>query len=44
MLLPMKDDPPLSTKCKDKFLVQSTIISAEKDHLPLAEIVRLLAS
>ncbi|KZW01521.1 VAMP-associated protein [Exidia glandulosa HHB12029] len=38
MLLPMKEDPPLSTKCKDKFLVQSTLISPEKDHLPLAEI------
>ena len=40
MLLPMKEDPPMSTKCKDKFLVQSTIISPDKDHLPPAEVVR----
>ncbi|CCA72979.1 hypothetical protein PIIN_06934 [Serendipita indica DSM 11827] len=29
----MKEDPPLSFKCKDKFLVQSTMIPDEKDHL-----------
>ncbi|KAH7103345.1 VAMP-associated protein [Auriculariales sp. MPI-PUGE-AT-0066] len=38
MLLPMKEDPPLSTKCKDKFLVQSTAITPEKDHLPTQEV------
>ncbi|PVF98466.1 hypothetical protein CPB86DRAFT_732978 [Serendipita vermifera] len=30
----MKEDPPLSFKCKDKFLVQSTIITPEKENLP----------
>jgi vesicle-associated membrane protein-associated protein A len=38
MLLPMKEDPPLSTKCKDKFLVQSTAITPDKDHLPPPEV------
>jgi len=34
----MKEDPPLSVKCKDKFLVQSTIITSEKDQ-PGADLV-----
>ncbi|EJD50626.1 VAMP-associated protein [Auricularia subglabra TFB-10046 SS5] len=38
MLLPMKEDPPASTKCKDKFLVQSITINPDKDQLALPEI------
>ncbi|KAF9498976.1 VAMP-associated protein [Pleurotus eryngii] len=38
MLQAMKDEPPLSVKCKDKFLIQSTAITPEKASLPLQEI------
>jgi len=38
MLLPMKEDPPTSIKCKDKFLVQSTHITPEKDNFAIADI------
>jgi vesicle-associated membrane protein-associated protein A len=41
MLQAMKDEPPLSTKCKDKFLIQSTVITAEKEILGLHDIVSL---
>lgn len=42
MLQAMKEEPPLSAKCKDKFLIQSTIITPEKETLPLNEIVCLV--
>jgi len=35
MLQALKEDPPLNTKCKDKFLIQSTIITPEKEALPV---------
>ncbi|KAI0789753.1 PapD-like protein [Abortiporus biennis] len=38
MLQAMKEDPPLNAKCKDKFLIQSTIITPEKETMPLLEI------
>ncbi|KAL1722787.1 PapD-like protein [Schizophyllum commune] len=38
MLQALKDEPPLNAKCKDKFLIQSTIITPEKETLPLQEI------
>ena len=44
MLQALKDEPPLNAKCKDKFLIQSTIITPEKETLPLQEIVRWPAS
>ena len=28
----MKEDPPLTIKCKDKFLVQSTFITAAREN------------
>lgn len=31
MLQAMKEEPPLNTKCKDKFLIQSTLMTPEKD-------------
>ena len=42
-LQPMKEEPPLNVKCKDKFLVQSTLITADKEHLSLADIVSYTA-
>lgn len=36
----MKEEPPLSAKCKDKFLIQSTIITPEKETKDLQDIVR----
>lgn len=38
MLQALKEEPPLSTKCKDKFLIQSTIITPDKETLPLSDI------
>ncbi|KAF9962971.1 phosphatidylinositol-binding protein scs2 [Mortierella alpina] len=34
----MKEDPPADYKCKDKFLVQSIAITAEREQLPPAEL------
>ncbi|KAF9198514.1 phosphatidylinositol-binding protein scs2 [Haplosporangium sp. Z 27] len=34
----MKEDPPVDFKCKDKFLVQSVAITAEREELPAAEL------
>ena len=39
LLQPMKEDPPPGTKCRDKFLVQSVIITSERENSPLAELV-----
>jgi len=36
----MKEEPALSAKCKDKFLIQSTIITPEKETKDLQDIVR----
>jgi vesicle-associated membrane protein-associated protein A len=38
MLQPMREEPPLNFKCKDKFLIQSTLITVEKEHVPLADL------
>jgi hypothetical protein len=38
MLQAMKEEPPLSTKCRDKFLIQSTTITSDKATLPLHDI------
>ena len=43
MLQAMKEEPPLSAKCRDKFLIQSTLITSEKATLPSHDIVRFLA-
>jgi hypothetical protein len=39
MLQPLKEEPPLNAKCKDKFLIQSTLITPGKEAMSLAEIV-----
>lgn len=44
MLQALKDEPPLGAKCKDKFLIQSTIISSDKNHLSLTDLVSCLWS
>lgn len=41
MLQAMKEEPPLNVKCKDKFLIQSTIITPEKETMPLQDLVRV---
>ncbi|KAG8929038.1 phosphatidylinositol-binding protein scs2, partial [Tulasnella sp. 417] len=35
---PMKEDPPPGAKCKDKFLIQSTFITPDKEGVSLADI------
>jgi vesicle-associated membrane protein-associated protein A len=39
MLQAMKDEPPLNSKCKDKFLIQSTMITPDKETMSLQDIV-----
>ncbi|KAF9944111.1 phosphatidylinositol-binding protein scs2, partial [Modicella reniformis] len=34
----MKEEPPADFKCKDKFLVQSVPVTAERQQLPVAEL------
>ena len=41
MLQAMKEEPPLNAKCKDKFLIQSTVINSENEAMSLQEIVHL---
>ncbi|KAH8825377.1 PapD-like protein [Flagelloscypha sp. PMI_526] len=38
MLQALKEEPPLGAKCKDKFLIQSTTITPDKDLLGLTEL------
>ncbi|GJE98502.1 VAMP-associated protein [Phanerochaete sordida] len=38
VLQAMKEEPPLGAKCKDKFLIQSTLITPERETLPLTDI------
>lgn len=39
LLQAMKEDPPLDAKCRDKFLVQSVAVSADKEFSNVASIV-----
>jgi len=41
LLQAMKEDPPLDAKCRDKFLVQSVLLPADKDVGSVATIVRM---
>ena len=36
----MKEDPPLEAKCRDKFLVQSVAVTADREFSNVASIVR----
>ncbi|WFD32770.1 phosphatidylinositol-binding protein scs2 [Malassezia sp. CBS 17886] len=38
LLQPLKEEPPANAKCRDKFLIQSAPISADKEMLPIAEL------
>ncbi|GAA5886453.1 hypothetical protein JCM16303_001414 [Sporobolomyces ruberrimus] len=38
LLQPMKEDPPAGTKCRDKFLVQSVVITSERENIPLPDL------
>ncbi|KAF7298982.1 MSP domain-containing protein [Mycena indigotica] len=38
MLQPLKDEPPTGAKCKDKFLIQSTLISPDKEAMSVQDI------
>ncbi|KAJ1720938.1 phosphatidylinositol-binding protein scs2 [Coemansia erecta] len=38
VLQPMKEDPPVNSKCRDKFLVQSIAITREMDTMTISEI------
>lgn len=40
LLQPMKEEPPINAKCKDKFLVQSAFIAPDDELKSLAEMVR----
>ena len=44
LLQAMKEEPPTSAKCKDKFLIQSTIITASKESMSLHDLVRASSS
>lgn len=39
LLQSMKQEPPHDAKCRDKFLVQSVIITADKEFTNVAQIV-----
>ena len=39
LLQGMKEEPPLDTRCKDKFLVLSVVVTADKDFSNIASIV-----
>lgn len=38
----MKQEPPLDAKCRDKFLVQSVAVTADKEFANIASIVSLI--
>lgn len=38
----MKEDPPVDYKCRDKFLVQSVAITADKEYSTVGQIVSFL--
>ncbi|KAJ7069748.1 PapD-like protein [Mycena amicta] len=38
MLQPLKDEPPSGAKCKDKFLIQSTLITPDKEAMAVLDI------
>lgn len=35
----MKEDPPMDARCRDKFLVQSVAVTADKEFSNVASIV-----
>lgn len=43
LLQAMKEDPPPDAKCRDKFLVQSVLVTADKEFTNVASLVWLLS-
>lgn len=43
LLQAMKQEPPLDAKCRDKFLVQSVPLTADKEFANIGSIVSLRA-
>lgn len=41
LLQAMKEDPPADAKCRDKFLVQSVLVTADKEFTNVASLVCL---
>lgn len=41
LLQAMKEDPPPDAKCRDKFLVQSVLVTADKEFANVGSLVRL---
>lgn len=37
LLQPLKEEPPMQTKCRDKFLIQSAVITPDKETVPIAD-------
>ncbi|CAO1636187.1 unnamed protein product [Parajaminaea phylloscopi] len=44
LLQAMKEEPPTSAKCRDKFLVQSTVITPDRENTPIADLWGLVES
>lgn len=42
LLQPLKEEPPVNAKCRDKFLVQSAVISADKETLSITDLWAVL--
>ena len=42
LLQPLKEEPPVNAKCRDKFLVQSAVISADKETLSITDLWNVL--
>ena len=40
LLQAMKEDPPPDAKCRDKFLVQSVLVTADKEFTNVGSLVR----
>lgn len=40
----MKADPPADARCRDKFLVQSAPITADKEFASIASVVRIVVA
>ncbi|WFD34204.1 phosphatidylinositol-binding protein scs2 [Malassezia cuniculi] len=42
LLQPLKEEPPVNAKCRDKFLVQSAVITADKETLSVPDLWSVL--
>ena len=44
LLQAMKEDPPPDAKCRDKFLVQSVLVTADKEFTNVGSLVRCVVT